>query len=130
MPTIFDKILYKNEVSDILHKVQKIICDKDFSIDNNLLLILKIKNKQFMQDNSFDKEDVINVLKNLKVTNYIKSILDNKDINGLYLHEFAIIYQDIKYVYIKFKIADDDIIIKVVSFHKNEYAFSFAFDDN
>ena len=83
-----------------------------------------------MQDNSLERDDVIKVLKSLKVTNYIKSVLDNKDINGLYLHEFAIVYSGIKYVYIKFKIIDDDIIIKVVSFHQNEYALNFAFNDN
>lgn len=130
MSTVFDKVLYRNEVENILKELQSIICNKNFSVENNLVLILKSKNKQFMQDNSLDRDDVIKVLKSLKVTNYIKSVLDNKDINGLYLHEFATAYNEIKYVYIKFKIIDDDIIIKVVSFHQNEFAFKFAFGDN
>ncbi len=130
MPTVFDKELHINEVDNILQKLRNIIFDKNFSIDDNLVLILKNKNKQFMQDNDFDKDDVINVLKSLKTSNYIKSVLDNKDINGLYLHEFATIYKEIKYVYIKFKIVDDDIVIRVVSFHQNEYPFRFAFSSN
>lgn len=129
MQTVFDKVLYRNEVEKVLKELQSIICNKDFSIDNNLVLILKSKNKQFMQDNFLDRDDVIKVLKSLKVTNYIKSVLDNKDINGLYLHEFATAYSGIKYIYIKFKIIDDDIIIKIVSFHQNEYALKFAFND-
>ena len=72
---------------------------------------------------------MICVLKSLTVNNYIRSVLDDKDINGLFLHEFAIEYNNIKYIYIKFKILDDDIIIKVISFHKNEYDFRFAYSD-
>lgn len=83
-----------------------------------------------MQNESLDTNDIVNVLKSIEVSNYIKSVLDNKDTNGLYLHEFAIKYKDIKYVYIKFKLIDGDIVIKVISFHQNEYEFSFAFDDN
>ena len=124
---IVEWTLYRNEVENILKELKSIICNKSFSIENNLVLILKSKNKQFMQDNFLDREDVISVLKSLKVSNYIKSVLDNKDINGLYLHEFATIYQGIKFIYIKFKIINDDIIIKVVSFHQNEYALKFAF---
>lgn len=85
MATVFDKILYKNEVSDILQKVKKILSDKCFDANINLIVIFKHKNKVFMQEKSFNTDDIVNVLGKLEVNNYIKSVLDNKDISGLYL---------------------------------------------
>ena len=110
MATVFDKILYKNEVSDILQRVKKILSDKCFDANTNLIVIFKYKNKVFMQEKEFDTDDIVNVLGKLEVNNYIKSVLDNKDISGLYLHEFAIEYNNIKYVYIKFKVINNDIV--------------------
>lgn len=81
-----------------------------------------------MTENNFDLDDVVKVLLELKVENYMKSVLDIKNIDGLYLHEFAIKYNDIKYLYIKFKIQDKTLVIRVVSFHKNEYDVTFPFN--
>ena len=127
MQTAFDKILYRNEVNDLLLKLNKILNDKDFNANSSLIFIFKSKNKLFMQSESFDTNDVVSILKKLEIKNYIKSVLDNKDIDGLYLHEFAIEYNNIKYVDVKFKIINEGVVIKVVSFHKNEYDFSFAY---
>ena len=80
-----------------------------------------------MSENNFGLEDVAKVLLELKTENYMKSVLDDKNIQGLYLHEFAIKYNDIKYLYVKFKIQDNNLIIRVISFHKNEYDVSFPY---
>ena len=128
MSTLFDKILTKLEVDRLLLNLRKIIEDKSFNAKESLLVIHKKKNKEFMTENNFDLDDVVKVLLELKVENYMKSVLDNKNIDGLYLHEFAIKFNDIKYLYIKFKILDKTLVIRVISFHKNEYDVTFPFN--
>ena len=128
MSTLFDKILTKLEVDRLLLNLRKIIEDKSFNAKESLLVIQKKKNKEFMTENNFDLDDVVKVLLELKVENYMKSVLDNKNIDGLYLHEFAIKFNDIKYLYIKFKILDKTLVIRVISFHKNEYDVTFPFN--
>ena len=125
---MFDKILTKLEVDRLLLDLRKIIEDKSFNAKESLLVIQKKKNKEFMTENNFDLDDVVKVLLELKVENYMKSVLDNKNIDGLYLHEFAIKFNDIKYLYIKFKILDKTLVIRVISFHKNEYDVTFPFN--
>lgn len=128
MSTLFDKILTKLEVDRLLLDLRKIIEDKSFNAKESLLVIQKKKNKEFMTENSFDLDDVVKVLLELKVENYMKSVLDIKNIDGLYLHEFAIKFNDIKYLYIKFKIQDKTLVIRVISFHKNEYDVAFPYN--
>lgn len=128
MSTLFDKILTKLEVDRLLLDLRKIIEDKSFNAKESLLVIQKKKNKEFMTENNFNLDDVVKVLLELKVENYMKSVLDNKNIDGLYLHEFAIKYNDIKYLYIKFKIQNNTLVIRVISFHKNEYDVTFSYD--
>ena len=125
---MFDKILTKLEVDRLLLDLRKIIEDKSFNAKESLLVIQKKKNKEFMTENNFDLDDVVKVLLELKVENYMKSVLDIKNIDGLYLLEFAIKYNDIKYLYIKFKIQDNTFAIRVISFHKNEYDVTFPFN--
>lgn len=128
MSTLFDKILTKLEVDRLLLDLRKIVKDKIFNAKECLLVIQKKKNKEFMTENHFNLDDVVKVLLELKVENYMKSVLDNKNIDGLYLHEFAIKYNDIKYLYIKFKIQNNTLVIRVISFHKNEYDVTFPYD--
>lgn len=86
MSTLFDKILTKLEVDRLLLDLRKIIEDKSFNAKESLLVIQKKKNKEFMTENNFNLDDVVKVLLELKVENYMKSVLDNKNIDGLYLH--------------------------------------------
>ena len=127
MSSYLDKILFKAEVDKLLLNLHEILLSKNFSASRNLLIILKKKNKEFMSENNFGLEDVVKVLLELKTENYMKSVLDDKNIQGLYLHEFVIKYIDIKYLYVKFKIQDNNLIIRVISFHKNEYDVSFPY---
>lgn len=127
MSSYLDKILFKAEVDKLLLNLHEILLSKNFSVNTNLLIIQKKKNKEFMSENNIGLEDVVKVLLELKTENYMKSVLDDKNIQGLYLHEFAIKYNDIKYIYVKFKIQDNNLIIRVISFHKNEYDVSFPY---
>ena len=121
MSTSFDKVLNKAEVDKLLFNLHEILSSNNFNTSTNLFIVQKKKNKEFMTENNFGYDDVVKVLLELKIENYVKSVLDNKNIQGLYLHEFAIKYNDIKYIYVKFKIQDNNLIIRVISFHKNEY---------
>ena len=127
MSNSFDKVLNKAEVDKLLLDLREILLYEKFNDSTNLLIIQKKKNKEFMLENNFGHDDVVKVLLELKTENYMKSVLDNKNIQGLYLHEFAIKYDDIKYIYVKFKIQDNNLIIRVISFHKNEYDVSFPY---
>lgn len=127
MSSYLDKILIKAEVDKLLLNLHEILLSKNFSVSTNLLIIQKKKNKEFMSEYNFGLEDVVKVLLELKTENYMKSVLDDKNIQGLYLHEFAIKYNDIKYLYVKLKIQDNNLIIRVISFHKNEYDVSFPY---
>lgn len=127
MSTSFDKVLNKTEVDKLLFDLHEILLSNSFNSSTNLLIVQKIKNKEFMLKNNFGHDDVVEVLLELKTENYMKSVLDNKNIQGLYLHEFAIKYNDIKYIYVKFKIQDNNLIIRVISFHKNEYDVNFPY---
>ena len=127
MSSNLDKILIKAEVDKLLLNLHEILLSKNFSVSTNLLIIQKKKNKEFMSEYNFGLEDVVKVLLELKTENYMKSVLDDKNIQGLYLHEFAIKYNDIKYLYVKFKIQDNNLIIRVISFHKNEYDVFFPY---
>ena len=127
MSSSFDKILNKTDLVTLLSDLHKILYSKSFSAKDNILIIQKSKNKLFMTENSFGIDDVVKVLSKLKTENYMKSVLDDKNINGLYLHEFAIKYNGIKYIYVKFKIQGNSLIIRVISFHKNEYEVSFPY---
>ncbi len=127
MSSYLDKILFKAEVDKLLLNLREILLSKNFKASTNLLIIQKKKNKEFLLENNFGHDDVVKVLLELKTENYMKSVLDNKNIQGLYLHEFAIKYDDIKYTYVKFKIQDNNLVIRVISFHKNEYDVFFPY---
>ena len=127
MSGCFDKILSKIELEKLLLVLHEILLSKSFNASTNLLIIQKKKNKLFMANNHLGLEDIVKVLLKLKTENYMKSVLDDKDIHGLYLHEFAIKYNNIKYVYVKFKIQNNNLIIRVISFHKNEYDVIFPY---
>ena len=114
--------------------MKRILCDKGFSIEENLRIIRsKKKGKEqystpyTLMDLEYDASDVVERLKELTIREYSETLVDKDDLNPPLLFVFG---KDINHrqVYIKLKLkAEPTEYVLCVSFHYAEQGMSFPY---
>ena len=125
----------KQDVKEFLDELKRIINDKSFDIDTNLLLISSKKSadkEQFstpytLIDLDYDAYDVVDRLKELEVKDYSETLFDKDDDKPPLLFVFGKDIHD-KQVYIKLKIKGEETRkVLCLSFHYAEKQMSFPY---
>ena len=117
------QISSKEQVENFLLELKHIINDKKFNINEDFDILLKKKNetdddayttKNTLIQLNYDKNDIIRNLKELKISEYIETLTDVKNV---YSPQFWVFIKriNLKQVYIKVKIRS--IQNRKISFH-------------
>lgn len=115
----------KEEVEEFLQMLKEILTNKNFDINRDFDILFRKKNESkedlYITSNTlaalnYDREDVKDELLNLKISNYVETLVDIKDVSGPRL-----------YVFIK-EIEKRDVYIKVkIREFKNRQVFCISF---
>lgn len=126
--------LKEKEVQAFLDGMKRILCDKEFDIEENLRIIRsKKKGKEqystpyTLVDLEYDASDVVERLKELTIKEYSETLVDKDDLNPPLLFVFG---KDInnRQVYIKLKLKTKPTeYVLCVSFHYAEQVMSFPY---
>ena len=121
----------KDEVEQFITDINKICSMKKFNIDRDFDLLLKYEPDNIYSTQNtllqldFDRYDVLNEIKNLKVSDYVETAIDRKDntLPNLFIFNKKIQGKDI---YIKVKIRNiNNNKIFCISFHFARYDVKF-----
>lgn len=123
----------KKAVEAFLKELKEVLEDKDFDIDNNLIMI-KSKKDQIeystnyaMTDLEYDSSDIVERLKELTIDEYSETLFDKDDDKPPLLFVFG---KDInsRLVYIKLKIKGETTKkVLCLSFHYAKYDMKFPY---
>ena len=123
----------KKAVEAFLKELKEVLEDKDFDIDNNLIII-KSKKDQIeystnyaMTDLEYDSSDIVERLKELTIDEYSETLFDKDDDKPPLLFVFG---KDInsRLVYIKLKIKGETTKkVLCLSFHYAKYDMKFPY---
>ena len=123
----------KKAVEAFLKELKEVLDDKDFDIDNNLIII-KSKKEQIeystnyaMTDLEYDSSDIVERLKELTIDEYSETLFDKDDDKPPLLFVFG---KDInsRLVYIKLKIKGETTKkVLCLSFHYAKYDMKFPY---
>ena len=121
----------RTDVQKTLERMNSILSAPAFDIENNLQLIINSKDeenffystKYTLADLEYDVEDVVEILKLLKVEDFSHTLLDKGKLDPPYMLVFSKLIQS-KEVYIKIKVRDLKEQVVCISFHYAKYPLS------
>lgn len=118
----------RKEIEKLLEKLHSITSENNFDEDcSQLTLINNKKTSNTLLDLDFDSNDIVDVLKSLKLCNYSETLIDKNDDNPPLLYVFGKLIKD-KEIYIKFKIRErQKKCIICVSFHYSEHKMHYPY---
>ena len=119
---------------EFLDGLKRLLCDKDFSLEDNLYIIRsKKKGKEqystpyTLIDLEYDAGDVVERLKELTIKEYSETLVDKDDLNPPLLFVFGKDIND-RQVYIKLKLkTEPKEYVLCVSFHYAEHEICFPY---
>ncbi len=123
----------KKEVKVFLEKLKEILNDKNFNINDNLLIIKSCKDEMkystgyTLMDLDYDSNDIVEKLKELRISEYSETLIDKDDDKPPLLFVFG---KDInnKLIYIKLKIKESTKKkVLCLSFHYAKYPLQFPY---
>ncbi len=124
----------RKEVASFLDDVKKFLQEENFNIDTDFILISKTKPYDIehstpytLLELGYNREEVVDVIRELTIAEYSETKIDIDDINEPYLYVFGK-YINRKLVYIKFKVKEEARRhIVCVSFHFANMKMSFPY---
>lgn len=123
----------KKAIKAFLKELNEILMDKNFNIDDNLLIIKSNKNEMeystnyTMMDLEYDSSDVVDRLKELTISEYAETLMDRDDDKPPLLFVFGKEINN-KLVYIKLKIKGEaKKRVLCLSFHYAKHNMEFPY---
>ena len=123
----------KKAIKAFLKELNEILMDKNFNIDDNLLIIKSNKNEMeystnyTMMDLEYDSSDVVDRLKELTISEYSETLMDKDDDKPPLLFVFGKEINN-KLVYIKLKIKGEaKKRVLCLSFHYAKHNMEFPY---
>ena len=121
----------KNDVGKFLEKLRNILNSPEFDVDSDFILIrttkpgedLRFSTMYTLNDLDYDAEDVVEVLKMLRIEDYSETLLDTGDVDPPVLFVFCKELKK-KEVYIKIKIRELLNNVICISFHYAKHKMS------
>lgn len=116
---MYNHIKEKEYVENFLEELREILTNKKSKLD----IIQTVKNTETLLELNYNSEDIKKELLNLKIQEYVESVLDTKD--GTTLNVFSKIIKS-QQVYIKIKIrSKENKTVLCLSFHFAEYKIDY-----